>query len=91
MQNNCYFSKRYSLINKLLQKHNVNTIEDLLEIHSNISNDLEQFYSMDKNIESLRNQCNMTFKASKTAQIVSKNRIQFYHIFKMNYKAYSPI
>ena len=43
-----FLQERYSLINKLLQKHNVNTIEDLLEIHSNLSKDLEQFHSMDK-------------------------------------------
>ena len=71
-----FLQERYSLINKLLQKHNVNTIEDLLEIHSNISKELEQFHSMDKNIESLRNECEKTFSmVSKTAQILSKNRI----------------
>jgi len=71
-----FLQERYSLINKLLQKHNVNTIEDLLEFHSNLSKDLEQFHSMDKNIESLRNECDKTFSmVSKTAQILSKNRI----------------
>ena len=71
-----FLQERFSLINKLLQKHNVNTIEDLLEIHSNLSKDLEQFHSMDKNIESLRNECDMTFSmVSKTAKILSKNRI----------------
>ena len=71
-----FLQERFSLINKLLQKHNVNTIEDLLEIHSNLSKDLEQFHSMDKNIESLRNECDKTFSmASKTAQLLSRNRI----------------
>ena len=71
-----FFHQRFSLINKLIQKHGVNTIEDLLEVHSNLSKDLEQFHSLDKTIESLRNECNKTFnKASKTAQILSKNRI----------------
>ena len=36
-----FLKERFSLINKLLQKHNVNTIEDLLEIYSNLSKDLE--------------------------------------------------
>ena len=71
-----FFHQRFSLINKLIQKHGVNTIEDLLEVHSNLSKDLEQFHSLDKTIESLRNECNKTFnKAFKTAQILSKNRI----------------
>ena len=71
-----FLQERFSLINKLLQKHNVNTIEDLLEIHSNLSKDLEQFHSMDKIIESLRNECDKTFSmVSKTAQILSKYRI----------------
>ena len=64
-----FLQERYSLINKLLQKHNVNTIEDLLTIQSNLSKELEQFHSMDKNIESLRNECDKTFEnASKTAK-----------------------
>tara|TARA_B100000886_G_C20424234_1_gene493092 strand:- start:326 stop:1984 length:1659 start_codon:yes stop_codon:yes gene_type:complete len=71
-----FLQERFNLINKLLQKHNVNTIEDLLEIHSNLSKDLEQFNSIDSDIESLRNECDKTFSTlSKTAQIMSKNRI----------------
>ena len=87
-----FLQERFSLINKLLQKHNVNTIEDLLEIHSNLSKDLEQFHSMDKNIESLRNECDKTFSmASKTAQLLSRNRISILPNIKRNYKAYLPI
>ena len=71
-----FLKERFSLINKLLQKHNVNTIEDLLEIYSNLSKDLEQFHSMDKVIESLKNECDKTFNmASNTAQILTKNRL----------------
>ena len=70
-----FLQERFNLINKLLRKHNVNSIEDLLEIHSNLLNDLEQFRSMDKTIKSLKNECDNTFNiASKTALILSKNR-----------------
>ena len=76
-----FLQERFSIINKLLQKHNVNTIEDLLEVHSNLLKDLEQFHSMDKIIESLRNECDKTFSmVSKTAQKLSKNRKNFNHL-----------
>ena len=70
-----FLQERFTLINKLLRKHNVNSIEDLLEIHSNLLKDLEQFRSMDKTIKSLKNECDNTFNiASKTALTLSKNR-----------------
>ena len=70
-----FLQERFTLINKLLRKHNVNSIEDLLEIHSNLLKDLEQFRSMDKTIKSLKNECDNTFNiVSKTALILSKNR-----------------
>ncbi len=71
-----FFQDRLNLINKLIQKHGVKTIEDLLEVQTNLSKDLEQFNSLDKTKESLRNKCIKTFNlASKTAKILSKNRI----------------
>ena len=56
-----FLQERFSLINKLLQKHNVNTIEDLLEIHSKLSKDLENYF-MDNSIESLKNECENAYR-----------------------------
>ena len=68
--------ERYSLINKLLQKHSVNSLDELIEIHSNLSRELEQFHSLDKTVKSLSNECDKTLKkVSNTAQALTKNRI----------------
>ena len=68
--------ERYSLINKLLQKHSVNSLDELIEIHSNLSLELEQFHSLDKTVKSLSNECDKTLKkVSNTAQTLTKNRI----------------
>ena len=71
-----FLQERFNLINRLLQKHSVNNIDELLEIFSNFSIELKQFEKMDSALENLRNDCAITFKkASEIAKILSHNRL----------------
>tara|TARA_Y100000589_G_C27196975_1_gene647304 strand:- start:584 stop:2242 length:1659 start_codon:yes stop_codon:yes gene_type:complete len=68
--------ERNNLISKLLQKHNVNNVEELLEIHSNLSKDLENYFNVDNSIELLKKECENAYKsASGIANKITKNRL----------------
>ena len=68
--------ERFSLINKLLQKHRVNSIEDLLTIQSNLLIEIENHLNIDSSIELLKKDCEKAFEnASKTAKKITKNRL----------------
>ena len=70
-----FLQERFNLVNKLFQKHNVQTIEHLMELHSDLSNELEGFHSIDSSIESLKLDCKNIFnKASDSAKKLSENR-----------------
>ena len=65
--------ERFSLINKLLQKHRVNSIEDLLTIQSNLLIEIENHLNIDSSIELLKKDCEKAFEnASKTAKKLLK-------------------
>ncbi|MDG1917245.1 MAG: DNA repair protein RecN [Flavobacteriales bacterium] len=71
-----FLQERFNLVNKLFQKHNVQTIEQLMELHSDLSKELERFHTIDSSIESLKKDCKNTFiKASDSAKKLSKNRL----------------
>ena len=71
-----FLQERFNLVNKLFQKHNVQTIEQLMELHSDLSKELEKFHTIDSSIESLKKDCKNTFiKASDSAKKLSKNRL----------------
>lgn len=71
-----YLQERYNSINKLLQKHSAKSIDGLMEIHSSLSKDLEQFHSMDDRIESLKKECKNSYdKASETAPLLTEKRL----------------
>jgi len=68
--------ERFSLINKLLQKHRVHSIEDLLKIQSNLLIEIENHINIDSSIELLKKDCEKAFEnASKTAKKITKNRL----------------
>tara|TARA_Y100000991_G_scaffold194384_1_gene162994 strand:- start:887 stop:2545 length:1659 start_codon:yes stop_codon:yes gene_type:complete len=68
--------ERNNLISKLLQKHSVNNVEELLEIHSNLSIDLENYFNVDNSIELLKKECENTYdRASAIAKKITKNRL----------------
>ena len=65
--------ERFSLINKLLQKHRVHSIEDLLTIQSNLLIEIENHLNIDSSIELLKKDCEKAFEnASKTAKKLLK-------------------
>jgi DNA repair protein RecN (Recombination protein N) len=71
-----FLQERFNLVNKLFQKHNVQTIEQLMELHSDLSKELERFHTIDSSIESLKKDCKNTFiKASDSAKKLSKKRL----------------
>jgi len=71
-----FLQERFNLVNKLFQKHNVQTIEQLMELHSDLSKELVRFHTIDSSIESLKKDCKNTFiKASDSAKKLSKNRL----------------
>ena len=56
-----FLQERFNLVNKLFQKHNVQTIEQLMELHSDLSKELERFHTIDSSIESLKIDYKNTF------------------------------
>ena len=71
-----FLQERFNLVNKLFQKHNVQTVEQLMGLHSDLSKELERFLTIDSSIESLKKDCKNTFiKASDSAKKLSKNRL----------------
>jgi DNA repair protein RecN (Recombination protein N) len=67
--------QRFDLLQKLLHKHNARDVDELIQIKDNFGQKIESFESLEKEIETLRNQCN-TREAElfKQARIISELR-----------------
>lgn len=69
--------ERYNLLNQLFHKHRVNTVDELIQIKTNLSLDLERYNSMDIEIEKVKNECSILFnKSSDLAKKLTNNRLK---------------
>jgi len=68
-------NERLDLIHTLLHKHRVNSLEELMEIQTNLENDKSGFQELEKEISKLEEQINQfEISLNKKAEAISKNR-----------------
>ncbi|MDO5616746.1 MAG: DNA repair protein RecN [Cruoricaptor ignavus] len=76
-------NEKFNKINALFLKHNVGTVEELIEIRNQISSEQSGFEDLEQQIDELEQQIANQEKAlEKTAKILSKNRITASSTFK---------